>query len=660
MSSTAFLSFAGTQHGGVLQPLEACLAAGRSLDAIYLCATSKTHAVAERIKAYCAEKNHPPVHILPYDPRQSDAEKSLIAAISAQHVIFNIEGGLNFAVSRMLLHLGRRCTHLLVSSEKTRILCHSLADDTQELLPPPPNQDVSDILQLQGVPWEKNELPISLCELCREGGVSLPSNRLENIRIGNMGFDLVWNDGSNKLCFLTNIYRERLENKEWLDCQRTLCQWATTRTASFQLYDRQIFAFCPTRESQEHLTEESRQKIQAVYVPEKALKKEAPARLQEIFSASVCKPSEQQISLPKVPGSRKVASDTLVLMLGKDAAPTLNAVESQPQANVIICHTGDDDMRQCAQRLRDTFRDFYPDRDLKTLETSLDGRSLPRQLIAGEGAQNLHVNITPGTKGQAAFLTLWAQRSNAAVWSLDAPDVRRLDGDGAASLPLMACDPLHLLRLRCPDLQEQDFKDNLPAYDALLQSMRAWSDAGVEWSVRQNRTVGNITLRSTGAKTWEIVLPSGESYNFTEKGGEWLEGLTAYALTLMNARHVHARVRLPWSPETQTFLEKKHQEEQHRLDMDVLAAWKGNHLLVSCKSNPSSPIQEAAREACNVAHSVARFTLPALCHLGCREAGLLPIDNHDHVLVFGWRELCRPERLAGLFDQALEARRSIR
>lgn len=651
MPETLFLSFVGTQHGGVLQPLEACLAGGKGIDAICLCATDRTREQAERIQSYCAEKGYPQVRILPYDPRQPEAEKAIADQLGECAAFFNIEGGMNFAMSRMVLRLGDKCSHLLATAAD-HVLCHCLADDRQEALPLPPALPVADILHLQGVTWETAQLPVSLCDLCRKWRVKLPANRLENVRIGHADFDLVWNAGGNKLCFLANLYRERKENKAWVADIRELCQWAATRTASGQIYDRQTFVLCPTREAQDHLAEESRHKITAVYVADTELPKLAPEALRRIF--------QPLPALPEGRGSRKATSDTLVLMLGTDAAPTLNALESGFASlgirHVILCHTPDAVMRERAQRLRKAFAELFPDRDLKTLETGLNGSRLLRQLTVEDGAQNIHVNITPGTKGQAAFLTLWAQRNHAAVWSLDQPFVRRLDGD-AAPLPIAACDPL-LLRLRYPDVRVEGDRCDGALHEGLLRHMRACLEVGLGWDLQKDRTANGISLRRTTSKNWELRLPSGETHAFTEAGGDWLEGLTACCLTRMGAQHVHARVRLPWSDDLQDFLEKKFQEEQHRIDMDVLAAWNGGHILVSCKANPLFPIPKAAAEARDMAHSLTRFTLPALCHLGCDASYLEDTGYGEQVPVFGWRELCRPERLADLFAKALQGRRS--
>lgn len=652
MSEQLFLSFVGTQYGGVLQPLEACLSAGKNFDAIWLCSTQKTRESAERIEEYCVQKGYPPVCILPYDPRQPGAEMDIVEKTGGATIFFNVEGGLNFAVSRMLLQLGDKCAYLL-AADTDHLLCHRLADGTREKLSLPPALPVAEILRLQGVAWEGTQLPLSLCSLCRKLGVSLPANRLENVRIGNVDFDLVWNDGRNKLCFLTNFYRERMENKALLAAIRGICQWAATRTASGQLYDRQTFVLCPTRESQEHLAEESRRKIKAVYLPVEWLPRRAPDELRRMFQPAS--------ALPEGKGSRKVPSDTLVLMLGTDAAPTLNAVESGlthlAVRHVILCHTADEAMRERARRLRERFAASAPGCDMKTLETGLNGSRLPQQLVAEDGAQGIHVNITPGTKGQTAFLTLWAQRNKAAVWSLNPPSVTRLDAE-AASLPITACDPLLLLQTRYPDVRVEGDTSDQALYEGLLHHMRACLESGQEWSLQKDRTVNGMSLKRTGFKNWMLSLPSGEKHTFSEAGGDWLEGLTAYSLSLMGAQHVHARVRLPWSEELQLFLEKKFQEEQHRLDVDVIAAWKGGHLLVSCKANPTIPIPDAAAEARDMAHALARFALPALCHLGCRESYLADTGNEEKVPVFGWRDLCRPERLATLFAEALRSRRS--
>ena len=467
--------------------------------------------------------------------------------------------------------------------------------------------------------------------------------------MGGVLFDAVWCGAGCHLSFLTDMTsKEPAKGKNRLRDARAVAHWAASREASGQLFSRTVHVLCPSATIRDHVREESRHKTHAVVLNAGLPPHRRVAKLKKFM---------ERLTRPVFPATCPaptvcpVDSDSLVLMLGDDMTPTLNAIASHRLPHVVLCHTNDERQRERARRLTTCVKHLPGIARISLLATDITGSNLPQALVPESGAHNVHVNITPGTKGHSVFLTLWSMRHGFGVWSLDKAAVRML-APGTGSLPLRACDPL-LLRQDYPAASSRDMTSRKELYDVLLCQMRACLEENKDWLLREVHAGGYGKQWLDAEKAWRITTPAGKIFVYKETGGEWLEGLTAHALRQAGACHVHERVRIPW--------ERAEERQQHqgsfRMDMDVIGVWKSVHFLVSCKGTTKQTKMPAAEECAQMAQSLGRFALPLLCHLGVNHWRMETMRNGKAaVAYFGWRELCRPECLRAILDEVLAVR----
>lgn len=660
-----FLSLTGTQTGAILQPLVACIEADMDIDAIHLYATPKSVQNAETVRDFCQNKGYPKVEITDWDPENTEADIIVLREIIDGHdVIFNVEGGMNYAIAMIIRELqanSDQCDIALVQSQTDRVLLTRLKNGTTRSLPLPATRPVKDILNEQAsLEWCRvPPTEPDLCATLAKAGCRLPKCRLTNVRTGGIDFDLVWNDGANRLCFLTTVgYRspdqdknETPANKKTkLDRIRRIAMWASSRQSSGQLFDRKIFVICPDRMVAEHIKRESGGKAtcfqvnRATFFRKKSTKfTQLRLVMQEIFHTE---------TYQKYKEGRTVESQTLILCCGRDPAGTLSAIAASRLPNILLCHTTDATMLHLVKKVRREVAALPGVKKISLMATDFDGISLLNRLKLAEGATDVHVNISPGTKGQTAFLTLWSSMNGCGIWSMHTKKnaICKLGDDETKPIP--PTDPLTLIRFSVDD-------DTPPStgrsclgkktMDAILHDMRSCMKKGEEWTP----AVSGIDLVRGTIKGKPMVE--------REVKGAWFESLSAHALRTAGACHVHESVKLPWSPDLQKNIEYRYQDSAHRLEMDVIGHWLGCHFLISCKaSSKKDIITKAAREAIEMAHSISRFTLPLLCHLGCKAAqikkmtaegvvDMASVEHGDLVAVIGWRELCDPELLKKAF-----------
>jgi len=233
-------------------------------------------------------------------------------------------------------------------------------------------------------------------------------------------------------------------------------------------------------------------------------------------------------------------------------------------------------------------------------------------------------------------------------------------------------DPALLLQLEGQELLDEGFVPNAmceesASWKELLAFMRAALTEEKDGDVLRRRVeAAGSVLQRTGSKEWTFQRGK-KKFSFSQCGGEWFERLAAVAFTQADAKYVRARVRLRWDEINEKKARKAaelsamHQDATvvdpvFRLDLDVIGAWGPDLFLVSCKSNPNSEVESAAREVLHTGTNLGRFGLRMLAHMGCVKAFV-----HDTgVLVLGWRELCQPEVLRELFQQIRDRARKGR
>ena len=647
---TIFVSYTGTQIMGTLTPLLGSVHGGQRPDAIWLYVSKLSVPYAERIRTFCEEHALPPVTLLP-EAAPADIVKDV--ASRGEHMLFNCQGGQNFRVAQMVAELATREATLVLTTSEEILFVPTAGGDTLRR-PLPPALPVRDMLALQNVVWEQEQGESPFCAFCRAERIPLPHDMLQNIRVGGLMFDAVWCGSGSHVSFLVDTTANTsAKSKIRLRNARAIAHWAASREASGQLFSRMVHVLCPSGTIRDHVRDESRHKAHAVVINAQLPRHRRMEKLRTIMTRLTTAARVVPYAAPAV---CPVGSDTLVLMLGDDVAPTLNAIVNHKLPHVILCHTADERQRERAQRLASNMNHLPGVEHISLLATDITGCTLPHSLIPENGAHNIHVNITPGTKGHSAFLTLWARRHGFGVWSLDKSAVRMLAPDKNA-LPVLSCDPLLLLRQSHPAARACDMTSRRELFDALLHQMRACLEEGKEWLQQEVHAGGYSKEWLETEGKWRITTPAGKRFLYAEAGGEWLEGLTAYAFRQAGATHVHERVRIPWEHAA----ERQLHQCAFRMDMDVIGAWKSVHFLVSCKATTKQTKKPAAEECVQMAQSLSRFALPLLCHLGVAQWRVETMcDSRATVAYFGWRELCRPECLRMMLDELLTGRQHSR
>lgn len=672
-----FLSLVGTQAMGTLQPW---LAFAREYPGSPACLLTtkfeKVRSVAERLCDVARDRNLGEVTLVSI-PDGLDGEKSAPAVMrelaekvqnQGGRVFYNVDGGMNYMIAACVLAL-EPYAPVLIQASQSRIVVHDTATSETAQWPLPDALPVRTLFELQGKspviddPNNTDETNNLVLRFCRRGNVSLPNTCVSRVHVDNICFDLVWNPGNNRLHFLKDNRFPPTQDKERKIMERSLAHFATDRERSAQLYDRSISVLVQNGKSEERLLKESDGKINVINVngwQEESSLMRAP--LVKLLDRKAHPIKKQIFSPPAACTDAPLADNTLVVCVGTNLPPTLRAIWSHQPRHLVLCYTEKTPaIKADAKHLARLAEDQGI--SVRLASVSIEGRFDPLLPPPEKGA-HVHVNITPGSKGQGAMLILWAKQHNCAIWSLDTGSgccVPLFAPHGEQPLPFRSCDPAvqfwaEGLDLLEDGLSETDLTPDMPLMEGLLSFMRAALKEGKEKEVmRSSVTAGGMTLHEPKPERWELCV-DGQACGFDLRGGEWFEKLAGVAFLRAGADHVRVRMRLPWNEKNERKIFEKHNihERPHRLDLDVVATWNGDTILVSCKSSPKETVKPAAQEALHTGANLGRFSLRMLAHMGVEKAYI-----REGVMVLGWRELCQPEVLRDLVDQLRETKRTL-
>lgn len=667
--SEIFLSLVGTQILGTLQPWLAFFTTYGAAPA-YLLPTGKTAKVAQRLADYAQKHGMGETAILPVpdaldahgNAPQLAADIASKAASQKRRVCFNLDGGLNYMIAASALAL-QPFQPLLIQAGTSRVLIYDTRDESCSILPMPQPLPPLEILNLQAVPHTISSLSTPLIEECARENIGMPANALKNVTIGGIEFDLVWTGADNRLNFLVDCrFCETDDAKVCLAKARDLAQWATDRSRGGQLYDRKIFALTNLRKHEGHIREESGGKVIVVNIgADNPQKPDFKSQIEQWLGR---RPPAQanNLTAPQQNDSRPLEDAALVTCVGTNLASTIAAICAHRPKRLVLCHTGKNDLvgkhaRRIVSHARDLGIEFA---ELATL--SIEGLYTDLSLPQAATGVRVQVNISPGAKGQGAMLALWAKKNGFSVWSLDnrGNAVPIFNPHEEKPLPTQLCDPALYFRL----CGWEPLEDGVPAEELqkdpmlndLLDFMRkALKSEDARLLMLKNLVIGNDYLKKANGK-WKL----GNNCRIHEiklDKGLWFEHLAAVALTNAGARHVRARLRLPWAGNAYRRPDSEGQIP-HRLDLDVVGVIDGNFVLISCKSNPydSLPMQAAATEAQNTGQNLGRFCLRLLADMRAPKARLY----NDKVMIIGWRELCQPEVLRELLRELAQTQTTVR
>lgn len=382
----------------------------------------------------------------------------------------------------------------------------------------------------------------------------------------------------------------------------------------------------------------------------------------------------------------KIASDTLIIALGSDITATVNATiahrKNNKIKNVIIVATVNDSE---IQELADNTKDYFEKIGLHTqiLPTDINGSNILKSLVKESSATNVHVNITPGSKGQTASLSYWAAKNEVLIWSIltRTAQLKCISDKSKDSEEFLveACDIKDYLKILYPyaDLFRDDTEDEKKFMSLLLKQMKACLNENKKWvqvwDEKFKFSAGGITLsfrknysaspssnnKKSNRGTFILKDENNNSFTYEVDGGDWFESLTSQALREAGCHYAYARTRLPFEEKLQEKLEKNYQDV-FRLDMDSIASWHGVHVMVSCKaqelgSHNANPLDRVAVEAQDVTASLNRFAIPVVCYLykGDTSQFISEEDNKKKTIpVIDWKDLCQSEKLREILENA--------
>lgn len=411
---------------------------------------------SEKIKSYCEQHGYPPVKIVEFDRTENLATEFVKDATSdGKKVLFNIEGGMNYCVAQYMSELVKSSLeHSVIISDgsvyRTVPLKQSFENcdwDTETLKIP--ELSVEDIFAIQNVKYEKKEEKTEFGKFVESHleKRNLPKSLIYNVTLNHLIFDLVWNCGGNHLAFLVSPFGKKgtsQDSDKKLERLRAYLKWAAGKNNQKQIYDFHFYVVCEAGNHIDTTKIQGRGKAIPLesygYVEKDKFYGGGERRLD--FSKKLSFELSLLLSRKNVPEFGKlskseeistkveVVDNTFITSFGKDPSSTIAALLSHLECHtylktvLLLCTP--DLIKQCNKFI--TILKSYPSQFLKQInfkivKTDIKGRSIPYILTAKSDIKNVEVNATPGTKGQTAFLTLFAQNNDFPVWTLNQKEV---------------------------------------------------------------------------------------------------------------------------------------------------------------------------------------------------------------------------------------------
>lgn len=672
-----YISLTGTQIVAVLNPFLALIEQGHPLEKVYLLATRRTRVRAKKIRDYMVSNQVAPkdIVILPVSDRlvaddYGPPVQEVITKIESTDRAFNLAGGANFQIVACVQAISaNRCLYLYPESSQIHaILMERFNVLSRDSLPLPKPVDV---LSLQGIQAEEIEKKISKSSffqtMIRRCHIDLPEGTMRNVRITSPSlnkpvvFDLVWNIG-NELKFLKSIAVDGTSRKQdyFKNEARLILGMATGKDFFSELFHRTIGVLTNNEQVDARLKEEGSGKIESFfmsiksrnYFAEKALKKfmeptEATQRADKNY------PIERIVT-----GNIKKGNTLLITALGNEILTTLIALRSHNPDNVCFIYTPGVRQIQALKKNIVKEKKMFPVQKIHFYPAGVDGASIMN--IDFPDYESVMVNITPGTKGHAAFLTLWALKHGYPVFSLKtSPPVYEqipFGDQGNQKLPdILLYSKLKGARVQSSGLPLEAVRKSHKQHESILSFLRLMDQENVPVSEFYFR---KIELKNAQAKseplnknTVRISLPGKRPIVFSTKNDEWFEALTGYVMILCAATDLRIRFRTAWpEPIQKQLLSNPNFKNQiHLSDVDVIATIDNTYYVISCKISDKKNVGQNTLEAIAFASLFGRFAIPMMCFLKYQGE---PYNSNNGVYIFGYKTLCDTNRMTALLQRA--------
>lgn len=634
-----FISIVGTQVMAVINPVLALKEADHPIEKIHLLATGYTRGKADQLRDFFVKQGFDMEAVCVHEisggmqpdnkgrPAAHDMLKQLRG--EAGETTLNVAGGLNFQVAAcvgaiptdrvVFTYPENNGVHLFRCTEGT------LTD--RSILPLPPALDV---LSLQGITTQTEKVPThnKVKWVLKQLGLDKRKDLKTGVRIGGMLFDAIWNAG-NVLYFLKLLVEPTgttWKPEKWLEEARKIEELAIQRVPLAELHHREIILLCHRLAVIRRVNVESQGKVKAFKTPS-----DRPID-QQLFMIEMRKTLQglvQESTYPKpdfFPTEAEGSFDngiTLLAVLARDVAPTLNALWSHRPEHACLFYTpGDENIERMYKAFKEYSR-LLPCRNVTFMPMDLLGYALMD--IARPDQNRIEVNITPGSKAHAAILALWAGKHGVPYYSIDTGRqlISRLSRPESKQdeFPLVGPNPYTVLALSGHKPQESfttmhQLQNQNALFDALLHFLTSLSrKPQILKGFPNNRIEMQGMIYKPKGRIGQLITPEkGFSVSWPINDGKWIESLLGYAVGKCGADDVCVGLKTDWDETSREVFERRHGASGHMTDIDVAVRLQARYYAISCKQSMTNT-ETAAREINAMAALFGRFTYPMLFQL---------------------------------------------
>jgi len=677
-----YVSLMGTQSIAVLNPLLSLKENGEAPEGVILLATAQTQKRAESLRDHivAAGFEKSAIDIQPVSlTLETDAEgrpaapEVLRELISAhQRIYFNIAGGLNFQIAACVRAVRPEdCVFLYPESEgvhRFEIRDFRLSSETLLSLPP-----VVDVLTIQNIvhrldtPKKRHPLMNKALSI---SGIRRPKNAVSNLVIGEVVFDLAINHGNGMkfIKAIQNIGKEGRSQKRLLAEARKVIRIALNREDFGELYHRDIAVLTADPLIAERIETEGGGKVDVIHL--KNLKKNNPLSCLplKMFLSGVPVAAPRADKTGKSPVETGEATPpALYAPIGTEILTTLIALWSHKPNTTVLFYTPQDPEANRHKESLASAKKILPAKQVHFHPVDITGKGILD--LPDPPAGNSAVNITPGTKGHAFFLTLWAMKHGMKIHSIAAKTHQLMEIPEGPARPLQAPAPVSFLKATGVGVisygeDKERLIQNQDNFKSVLRVLMAIANDPAlsisDFPLKRIETRDFVGTPISGKKDQRLRITEKETrqpfYLTIDAKDEWFERLVGFAMAECGAQDVQIRVRTSWRKETENHLKQKFQTgpRPHKTDIDVVARFQTTYYVVSCKSGKNYSMKQTTAEADAVARLFGRFTIPMACFL--RHDGP-PRKDDNGIYIFGYQTLADAEALKGVIQQAADERR---
>ncbi|GEM_PF-5238150 len=670
----AYISLVGFQSMAILSPLLTLLQHQRLSKSatVFLLPTKETLNDAEDIKGYLSGKyGGLTINIASVSTNLSDEEapqkrvKQILQSLGNQKIYFNMAGGLKYLIVACILEIhSERVTYVYPEADSIRVFRFDQTGEPQMTeYEPVVERDFKTIFKIQGMEFrdeasvDTNQARMILNLLIdRDIADAETLFYKKAVRIGEVRFNYVFNS-KNLLIF---VYRTDVNT----DTQtiRKIINLATNRHDFGELMHHKIIVITSSKQHKERLQSESGGKV-IVLDP-----KDTKISIDLSVALKTNKYEIETFSTINSPSLKK----SLYVVLGREIMPTLTAIWSHMPDRICFLYTPTDNTVMESKKSIIENRALLPTKEIIFIPTDITGK----EILSYKPGPNevIECNITPGTKAQGAFLTLFAKMHGGTVWSinqknegsieqlptgikkpLNLPDVLTITKLKGLFTEGMMADRVFdeagmelLLKFLCK-LKEKPFFHRFPEKDIDLD--------GFIYRVFKDSRYGELKV---GKQFVRINLDM----------NPWFEDLTAWSLKKAGVKDLVLRLK-------RQIQDSSKEEYIVRTEIDVIGIYRGRYLVISCKSgkfpskyteinNQSAKTQqyydekfmqlkrEAISDLKGTVALLGRFAVPLLSAF--RHRG--DPQMIDEVYVFGIDTLCDSKKIQNLLDMAIKARQT--